>query len=94
MARGIDETGNVYGKWKVIEKVNNPKKNGALFRCRCECGHEQEIFQKVFIIKVCNVESECYLIQHNLFPLIANHKKVTLLGSQKEKEEKFASMLQ
>ena len=46
MAKGIDETGNIYGKWKVIEKVNNPKKNGALFRCRCECGHEQEILGK------------------------------------------------
>ena len=46
MAKGIDETGKVYGKWKVIERVNNPKKNGALFRCRCECGHEQEILGK------------------------------------------------
>ena len=30
MAKGIDETGKVYGKWKVIERVNNPKVNGLL----------------------------------------------------------------
>lgn len=46
MARYIDETGNIYGKWKVIEKVPNPKGTGALFKCRCECGHEQEILGK------------------------------------------------
>lgn len=46
MPRGIDETGNIYGKWTVIEKVYNPKKTGALFKCRCECGHEQEILGK------------------------------------------------
>ena len=46
MGRGIDETGNKYGKWLVIEKVDNPQKNGALFRCRCDCGHEQNILGK------------------------------------------------
>lgn len=46
MGRFIDETGNTYGKWYVIEKINNPQKNGALFKCRCECGHEQNILGK------------------------------------------------
>lgn len=46
MPNGIDEVGNTYGKWKVIERVINPKKNGALFKCRCECGQEQEILGK------------------------------------------------
>lgn len=46
MPRWIDETGNTYGKWTVIKKVPNPKKNGALFQCRCECGREQEILGK------------------------------------------------
>lgn len=46
MARGIDETGNTYGKWFVVERVLNPNKTGALFKCRCECGHEQEILGK------------------------------------------------
>lgn len=46
MPRFIDETGNVYGKWHVLKKIDNPKKNGALFLCRCECGHEQAILGK------------------------------------------------
>ena len=29
----IDETGNIYGNLTVIEKINNPKKNGALWKC-------------------------------------------------------------
>ena len=55
-------------------------------------GHEQEIFQKLFhkfSIKVCNVEAECYLFHHNLFSLVANHKKVALLGSQKERRREI-----
>ena len=46
MPRFIDETGNIYGKWHVLKKINNPKKNGALFLCRCECGYEQAILGK------------------------------------------------
>ena len=45
--------------------------------------------KKVFIIKVCSVESECCLIHHNLFPLVENHKKVALLGSQKERRREI-----
>ena len=51
----------------------------------------KKFFQKAFIIKVCNMESECCLIHHNLFPLFANHKKVILLGSQKERRKQNAT---
>ena len=46
MPRFIDETGHQYGKWTVLKKIDNPDKNGALFLCRCECGHEQAILGK------------------------------------------------
>lgn len=41
-----DETGNKYGKWTVLKHIDNPKKNGALYLCECECGTRQEILGK------------------------------------------------
>lgn len=41
-----DETGNKYGKWTVLKHIDNPKKNGALYLCECECGTQQEILGK------------------------------------------------
>ena len=38
-----DETGNVYGKLTVLFEVHSDKP-GAYWRCRCECGHEFDIF--------------------------------------------------
>ena len=42
--------------------------------------------EKVFIIKVCNLESEGYFLFHHIFyfSLFANHKRIIPLGSQKE----------
>lgn len=40
----IDETGKIYGNLTVIEKVNNPKKNGALWKCQCICGKETIVY--------------------------------------------------
>lgn len=37
--RFIDETGKVYGRLTVIS-LENDKRNGAMWRCRCECGNE------------------------------------------------------
>lgn len=43
----IDEIGNRYGKLVVIEKVekleNNPRA-GVLWKCKCDCGQEKNIF--------------------------------------------------
>ncbi len=46
MPNYIDETGNKYGKWTVLKKIDNPKKNGALYLCECECGTQKEILGK------------------------------------------------
>jgi hypothetical protein len=37
-----DETGNVYGRLTVIERIHMksiPKKSRAIFRCQCVCGN-------------------------------------------------------
>lgn len=46
MPNYIDETGKKYGKWTVLKKIDNPKKNGALYLCECECGTQKEILGK------------------------------------------------
>lgn len=35
---GKDETGNTYGRLTVIERVDNPLRNGIAWRCSCSCG--------------------------------------------------------
>lgn len=42
MALLIDEAGNRFGKWTVIERGNN-RGNVATWLCRCECGTEREV---------------------------------------------------
>ena len=42
MRTKIDETGNVYGRLTVLEKVSRPedrKKRGIYWLCQCECGN-------------------------------------------------------
>jgi hypothetical protein len=43
MGRFIDETGNTYGRWTVIRRVENGSATKARFLCRCECGNEAEV---------------------------------------------------
>ena len=64
MPRFIDETGNKYGHWNVIKKVDNPKKNGALFLCRCDCGKEQLILGKRLRAKETTQCTECQAKAH------------------------------
>lgn len=48
-ARGIDITGQRFGKLVVIKKVPKPshlKSNGAYFLCKCDCGNEKVIMGK------------------------------------------------
>ena len=39
----IDETGNVYGGWTVIERVKNRVGKNAKWLCQCICGNKREI---------------------------------------------------
>jgi len=43
MGKLIDETGNRYGKWVVIRRVENSRNYGAYWLCRCDCGTERAI---------------------------------------------------
>lgn len=40
MAKLKDETGNRYGRWTVLERVENSKGNQARWLCHCDCGNE------------------------------------------------------
>jgi len=40
MSNLIDETGNVYNRLTVIERVGNTNHGQAQWLCRCECGNE------------------------------------------------------
>ena len=43
MSKLIDLTGKRFGKWTVLERVEN--KNGKTFwKCRCDCGTEREVY--------------------------------------------------
>lgn len=35
---GKDETGNTYGRLTVVERVDNPLRNGIAWKCACSCG--------------------------------------------------------
>lgn len=41
-----DETGNKYGKLTVLYKIDNPKKDGAMWHCQCECGNYRDVLGK------------------------------------------------
>ena len=41
-----DETGNKYGKLTVLHKIDNPKKDGAMWHCQCECGNYRDVLGK------------------------------------------------
>lgn len=45
MAKRVDETGNVYGRLKVIEYIGRAKNRSSIYLCECECG-----IRKNFII--------------------------------------------
>lgn len=34
----VNETGKRYGRLVVIERVDDPRRHGAFWRCRCDCG--------------------------------------------------------
>ena len=36
----IDETGNRYGRWLVLERAENAKQGKTRWLCRCDCGNE------------------------------------------------------
>lgn len=45
MSKFIDETGNVFGRWKVLGRSDNRGKRGdrTFWICECECGNIDEI---------------------------------------------------
>ena len=45
MGKLIDETGNIYGRWTVLERdYNKTSKSGDVYwKCRCSCGTEKSI---------------------------------------------------
>lgn len=46
MPKYKDETGNKYGKLTVLYQIDNPKKNGAMWHCQCECGNYRDVLGK------------------------------------------------
>jgi len=40
-----DLRGSVFGRWTVIEKADS-RKRMVVWKCRCECGNEKEVYQK------------------------------------------------
>ena len=42
-SRVIDEAGNQYGKWTVLEYVGTGNSGEALWRVRCDCGTERDL---------------------------------------------------
>jgi len=43
MGKLIDETGNRYGKWTVLKRVENSRNHQARWLCKCDCGTERAI---------------------------------------------------
>lgn len=41
-----DLTGRIFGKWIVLKRLENDKWNMTKYLCRCECGHEKDIYAK------------------------------------------------
>lgn len=41
MGTTVDLTGQQFGKWTVIDRVENNKKGAAMWLCVCECGRER-----------------------------------------------------
>lgn len=46
MDRFIDLTGNKFGKWTVIKRVENDRYGQTRYLCRCECGNEKVVMGK------------------------------------------------
>lgn len=40
MGKAADLTGQRFGKWTVLERVENDKYGSAMWLCRCDCGAE------------------------------------------------------
>lgn len=40
---GKDETGHTFGRLTVVERVDNPLRNGSAWRCLCSCGSERVV---------------------------------------------------
>ena len=44
MGKFIDLSGQIFGKWTVLEKTNNrDASGGVLWKCQCECGTIKEV---------------------------------------------------
>lgn len=41
MAKAIDLTGKIYGKWKILERKGTSKSGFAKWLCECECGNKK-----------------------------------------------------
>lgn len=41
--RTVDQTGNTFGRWTVIENAGYKKNGGAVWKCKCSCGTERDI---------------------------------------------------
>lgn len=42
----IDITGQKFGRWTVLKRVENKKGRDAKFLCQCECGTQKEVLGK------------------------------------------------
>lgn len=43
MGKFIDLTGQRFGKWTVVKRLENNKNNKAMWLCRCDCGTEKAV---------------------------------------------------
>ena len=50
--------GEKFGRWTVLEKANS-RKSMAVWKCRCECGTEKEIYQK-HLLSGASTSCGCY----------------------------------
>lgn len=77
----IDLTGQKFGRWTVIKKVENLKSNDAKWLCKCECGTIREVLGK----NLRNGRSSscgCYKKERDTQIMIARNKERALDISQ------------
>ena len=57
--------GKVFGKWKVIERVENNKHGKAMWKCLCECGTERPV-NTAELTRGKSTSCGCSRIQHGM----------------------------
>ena len=43
MKTKIDLTGQIFGKWTVLEEIKDKVDRRRYWKCRCECGFEKNV---------------------------------------------------